>query len=123
MVPLDVPDAPTGPLRAELSGGRGVQLEWRAPADDSNSAVSGYVLEMRDLARSTWQPLRRLDARSTSASVDELPAGRELLFHVSALNRAGAGPYLTLREPTYFAAPPGAFALLHKSVSCLWLFK
>lgn len=112
LVPLlDVPDVPVGPLRAQVSeaGDRSVRLEWNAPQDDGHSAILGYVLEMKDaeMWRSAWQPLKRLDASSTAADVGELPAGRELLFRVGAINKKGVGPYLTLKQPISFIAPPG----------------
>jgi hypothetical protein len=80
---MTVPGAPTG-VTARVQNGD-VLVSWTAPADDGNSAITGYTVVSSPAGAS-------VSAADTSVQVSGLVAGTAYTFTVTATNAVGTGP-------------------------------
>ena len=56
---LKPPSAPRD-LRSAGTTKSSVSVQWVRPDDDGGSKLKGYILEMRELRRQTWQPIEKV---------------------------------------------------------------
>lgn len=92
--PVTRPSAPRG-LRADASRGRGlVRLAWKVPAATGGARVTDYVVQRR--VGNRWKTVPDGRGARLTATVRKLPTGRTTL-RVAAVNRAGQGPWTTVR--------------------------
>ena len=84
-----------------------VTLSWFPPASDGGAAISGYLLERRELTLSTWQRVARVKPIHTSYTVTNLRDGASYFFRVSAENIEGVSVPLTMDGSVLLRRPPG----------------
>lgn len=75
-----------------LAGNAKVDLTWTAP-DAGSSPITDYLIEYSDDGGATWTTFDDGVSPATSGTVTGLSNGVEYVFHVAAVNDAGAGPY------------------------------
>ena len=83
--PGSVPAAPSAPTAVDSS--RGVVVSWAPVADPAGDKVRQYVVMGSD-GGTTVAP-----ANATSVTVEDITPDINYTFRVSAVNRAGQGPY------------------------------
>ena len=86
-----VPDAPRD-LEATADGETRIDLDWRAPADDGGSAVTGYRIELSDDDGSFFDALATTGAAVTRYAHTGLSAGEARHYRVYAVNAEGESP-------------------------------
>ena len=91
--------APRGPLDVTDIARSSVRLSWNPPSDDGGVAVTGYVIERRELTRQNWLRCARVKAHMTSHTVTNLTEGTEYYFRVMAENIEGVGDALQSKAP------------------------
>ena len=100
------PGAPTGV--AGTAGDASAALHWTAPADDGNSATTGY--RITPFVGTTAQTPVDTGSTSTSRTITGLTNGTAYTFKVAATNSVGTGAQSAASDPVTPAAPavPGA---------------
>jgi titin len=86
-VPAARPGAPTGVTA--VAGDTQIVLSWVAPASNGGSPLTGYTVEYRLAAASTWTTAVS-GVVGLSATVDGLTNGSTYIFRVSAVNAIDA---------------------------------
>ena len=117
------PGAPTGV--AGTAGNASVALHWTAPADDGNSAITGY--RITPFIGTAAQTPVDTGSTGTSRTITGLQNGTAYTFKVAATNSVGTGAQSAASDPVTPAAPavPGApgrptGAAGDKSVTLTW---
>ena len=100
-----LPGRPTG-LTATTQGTSQIDLAWTAPTDDGGTAISGYQIEHRSDAGSTWRVLVA-NTNSTAATHTDsgLEHGTTRYYRVSAINAVGTGSPSHVASATTLDAP------------------
>ena len=100
-----IPDPPTN-LIATAQGQNRINLSWTAPADDGGSAITGYRIQWRPDASSTWRNLTTTGVTTTYANTGLDPATTRH-YRVYAINAVGqsANPSNEASATTEAAAP------------------
>ena len=75
-------------------------LTWEAPASDGGSPVTSYVIEKRDVSKSTWLSAGTCDKRDLTFTVRKLFEGTEYVFRVAAENKIGVGEFVSTKPVT-----------------------
>lgn len=101
--PKTVPGVPTSLTTA--IGDQTVNLSWTAPADNGGSAVTDYVIEMKESSSSTWTTVTDGVRTLPSASITGLVNSTPYDFRVSAVNEVGAGAATSSVSATPLATP------------------
>ena len=88
---------------AETSKDR-VVLAWDSPETDGGSALTGYVVERRDVTKTSWVSAGRCDPAATSSTplrfaVTKLIEGNEYEMRVAAENDVGQSDWAALERP------------------------
>ena len=86
-----VPDAPRD-LTATANGEARIDLDWRAPADDGGSAITGYRIEVSADGGSFFEALATTGAAVTRYAHTGLSAGTTRHYQVYAVNAEGESP-------------------------------
>ena len=73
-----------------------ISLAWEAPEKDGGSEVTGYVIEKRDMSKTSWTNAGQCSARDFK--VTRLTEGKSYLFRVAAENKIGTGDWAEIRE-------------------------
>ena len=91
---LVVPTAPTAPIKLTAQGSSSTQIDlsWRPPADDGNSAIKGYKIESRKDGGQFRVIVGDTGSASTEYSHTSLGTGTKYTYRVSAINAEGTGP-------------------------------
>ena len=91
---VSAPAAPAAPTVSALSE-TGLLVEWSAPAQDGNSAVTDYDLRWREQgSTSVWgEPASDTTDTATSARITGLTAGKTYEVQVRAQNAVDAGDW------------------------------
>ncbi|XP_046554801.1 titin-like [Haliotis rubra] len=108
--PFDVPSAPTGPIKVFDVTEDSCVLEWKPPQSDGGTPLTKYIIEMRDVRRSTWNRIDSVKPTELEYEVFNLVLGNEYMFRIIAVNAEGEGPPLNLKEtvqPMRELEPPG----------------
>ena len=85
------PDAPRD-VTATADGETRIDLDWRAPAPDGGSAVTGYRIEVSDDGGSFFVPFETTGAAVTAYAHTGLSAGATRHYRVYAVNAEGESP-------------------------------
>lgn len=99
----DVPSPPMGPLVVTDVTHNSAELEWKPPESDGGTPLTGYLIEYRNITRSTWSKARTVDANTTKFSLKDLLEDTEYYFRVFAINDEGhSQPLMTddVTKPT-----------------------
>lgn len=91
-VPSTVPGTPRN-IAASATGPRSASVSWLPPNDNGGSAVTSYDIQYSWDAGKTWNPAGVTNSAATTSTVNGLPPGRQLVFRVAAINRAGKGAF------------------------------
>ena len=66
-----------------------ITLAWESPDSDGGSALTGYVVEKRDMKRADFVFLANVDAATLQCRATRLFEGCDYMFRVFAENQAG----------------------------------
>lgn len=98
------PSAPTGVVATTAK--RRATVLWSPPASNGGRTVSSYVVQASNDGGRTWQTVRTVNGKTTSASVSGLQYGTTYLFRVAARNAAGVSPFSTPSGGVAPSRPP-----------------
>jgi titin len=84
-----------------------VTLTWKPSRSDGGSPLTGYVVEKRDVRKTTWSKVADVDANTLSCVATKLLEGTPYLFRVMAVNKEGTSAPLEAEEETTPKKPPG----------------
>lgn len=73
-------------------------MSWNPPEDDGGVPITGYIIEHRDIRRSTWMKSGSVGPDITSFKAANLVEGNEYYFRVTAVNDEGQGEWLESKE-------------------------
>lgn len=83
--------APTGLVAVAESSSR-VELYWITPGDPDGDPITGYWIEVSEDSGTTWTNVASdTGSRSTTHTHMGAPAGKALVYRVSAINSGGGG--------------------------------
>lgn len=105
---LVTPGQPCTPEATDITR-TSMQIVWDKPSVDGGSMVSGYYLERRDKKSLRWVKVYKDPISDTKAKVHHLTEGNEYQYRVSAINKAGEGPYSDVSDFYKAADPVGAY--------------
>lgn len=93
-VALAVPSAPRE-VRATITSGNYVEIAWGRPADDGGSDITGYAIEFKEAARTTWRTLIANTETPDALSYihQDVEQGTEYEYRVAAINSQGTGAW------------------------------
>ncbi|RUS90387.1 hypothetical protein EGW08_001882, partial [Elysia chlorotica] len=86
---FDKPSKPLGPLEFSDIKESSVTLSWKPPSSDGGKPIEKYIIEQRDLRRSTWVKAGSVPGDSTTFTADNLSEGNSYMFRVTAINEEG----------------------------------
>jgi len=103
-------DAPSSPrnLRGIEVDSSYITLSWDSPDNDGGSALTGYVIEKRDVKRAEYMFLANVDASTLQYKAIRLFEGCDYLFRVFAENQAGLSQPCELDKPIKARTPYGS---------------
>ena len=104
----DVPSAPQN-LRGTEVDASYITLAWDIPATDGGSAITGYVIEKKDIKRADYVLVANVDATTLQCKATKLFEGSEYLFRVFAENQVGLSKPCELDKPIKARIPYGLF--------------
>ena len=110
---LDVPSSPENVRGVEVDSTY-ITLAWDSPASDGGSALTGYVVEKRDMKRADYVFVANLDAATLQYKATRLFEGCDYMFRVFAENQAGLSQPAELDKPIKARIPYGL---------CIYFFK
>ncbi|XP_072021853.1 twitchin-like isoform X7 [Amphiura filiformis] len=99
VIVLDRPTQPVGPLEYTEPTRESIKLNWKAPEDDGNGTISGYIVEKRDANRDNWTKVTSA-APISGYTVQDLHEGNNYVFRVSAVNQYGVSDPLEGKQVT-----------------------
>ena len=92
-------------LRATADGQNAIDLSWSAPSNTGGNPVTGYLIEVSDDGRVTWDTLvANTGSAATSYEHTGLSPNRAYTYQVSAITSEGTGPPSNLASAA--TAPP-----------------
>ena len=103
---LDIPEAPGKPEVTAVDSQQ-ITITWSPPKSDGGSPVTGYIVEKKETSAIKWTKAHRDTVTETSLVVKDLIKGKEYVFHVAAVNKAGTGPFSEPSEPRITKPPYG----------------
>lgn len=74
-------------------------MKWQEPESNGGIDIQNYIVEKRDVTKTSWLAAVTVDADALSCTVPKLFEGTQYLFRVSAENKIGTGPAAELTEP------------------------
>ena len=84
-----------------------ITVAWDAPSSDGGAPITGYILEKRDAARTTWTQVAEVGPDMLKYKVTKLFEGNEYLFRVAAQNTIGLGTYGQIEDGVIAKLPFG----------------
>ena len=94
----DVPGPPKNFAVTSVSE-KDIGLKWAEPDFDGGCDVKGYIIEMRESNKRTWQKAGAVTAdEKREFLVEPLIAGQQYVFRVAAENDAGVGEWTELPQ-------------------------
>lgn len=93
---LDKPQPPED-LKVDAITPENVTISWSPPTDDGGSPVTEYIIEKRDMKRSTWSQAGTTS--ETTFTVPKLLEGNSYKFRVRAKNEQGPSEPAETSEP------------------------
>ena len=111
---MSIPDVPSAPqnLRGTEVDASYITLAWDIPATDGGSALTGYVIEKKDMKRADYVFLANVDAATLQYKATRLFEGFDYLFRVFAENPAGLSKPCELDKPIKARIPYGLFVFM-----------
>jgi len=103
---LDAPSSPRNLRGIEVDSSY-ITLSWESPDNDGGSALTGYVIEKRDMKRAEYMFLANVDATTLQYKATRLFEGCDYMFRVFAENQAGLSQPCELDKPITARMPYG----------------
>ena len=94
--PYDVPSSPRNLIVSEVIG-QTVRLQWDPPENDGGKPIRAYIIERRDINRTTW--LKEARCRTTAYEIENIPLGSKHLVRVAAENEEGFSAPCEIDKP------------------------
>ncbi|KAJ6665025.1 hypothetical protein lerEdw1_005256, partial [Lerista edwardsae] len=95
-------------LHVADSSNSSISLAWQQP--DEGDAPSGYILEMRAEDTKDWSKCTKIPISGTSYTVGGLQERQKYFFRIRAVNEAGVGEPIELKDGVLAMPPPGLCA-------------
>lgn len=89
-----LPSSPVGPLEITNVQRTAISIKWKAPKDDGDSPILGYIVERKTPKALLWTRVDKVNAHTLEQCCTNLYEKSEYLFRVSAVNVIGQSPYL-----------------------------
>jgi len=88
---VKVLDRPSPPRNLKINDitGNSMHLAWKSPEDDGGSAITGYIVEVKQLDRDMWSDLATTNQRELQFTATGLKLGKLYAYRVSAKNKYG----------------------------------
>jgi len=80
-------------------------ITWSPPVDDGGDALTGYVIEKREDAATSWSEVAKVGAFFKMYTIPGLTEGLKYHFRVSAVNSVGQGPPAATKDPVLIKSP------------------
>ncbi|XP_061466182.1 immunoglobulin superfamily member 22 isoform X2 [Rhineura floridana] len=93
-------------LHVADSSNSSISLAWQQP--DEGDPPSGYILEMRAEDTKEWSKCTKIPISGTSYTVGGLQERQKYFFRIRAVNEAGVGEPIELKEGVPAMPPPAA---------------
>jgi len=116
-----VKDKPSPPLKLRVKevSKNYVVVAWDIPENDGGSPITGYMVEKKDINKTSFMNAGRVGADTLELKVTKLVEGNEYYFRVCAENSIGESDWATIAEPVKARLPFGMLQkmLIHASTS------
>ena len=91
-------DKPSPPLNLKTKevNKEYVILAWESPDTDGGSPLTGFIIERKDVTKTSWVSAGRCDANTFYFKVTKLIEGNEYEFQVAAENDVGQSDWANL---------------------------
>lgn len=99
--PYDVPSPPKNLVVKDIIG-QAVTIQWDAPESDGGKPIRGYIIERRDVQRTTW--LKEGRSKATTFEIESLPLGGQHIIRVTAENEEGLSAPCEIDKPVQIDA-------------------
>lgn len=111
---LRISDVPSAPQNVQVTsyGKSFAEVSWDAPEDDGGVPVTSYLVERKDISRTSWIRVNEVNAGTMTCTARQLVEGNKYLLRVSAINDIGQGPCTEIVEPVTAKCPFGKFVCL-----------
>lgn len=124
---VSVPDKPTGPLEVMDIQQSSCQISWQPPEKDGGEPVTGYLVERRDVKKSTWVRVTSVKSDTTAVTVEGLLEDVDYMIRISAINKVGPSEPLETDKPVrprnpYSVPSPPLGPLQVRRLNTSWLF-
>ncbi|XP_042302172.1 immunoglobulin superfamily member 22 isoform X1 [Sceloporus undulatus] len=93
-------------LHVADSSNSSISLAWQQP--DEGDPPSGYILEMRAEDTKEWSKCTKIPITGTNYTVGGLQERQKYFFRIRAVNEAGVGEPIELKEGVLAMPPPAA---------------
>ncbi|CAF4929782.1 unnamed protein product, partial [Rotaria sp. Silwood1] len=94
--PYDVPSPPKNLTVKDIIG-QTVRVQWDPPENDGGKLIRAYIIERRDVQRTTW--LKEGRCKTTTYEIESLPLGAQHLIRVTAENEEGLSAPCEIDKP------------------------
>jgi hypothetical protein len=99
--PYDVPSPPKNLVVNEIIG-QMVRIQWDAPENDGGKPIRAYIIERREMQRTTW--LKEARCKSTTYEIESLPLNGQHVIRVTAENEEGLSAPCEIDKPVQIDA-------------------
>uniref|UniRef100_A0A915PMX8 Titin n=1 Tax=Setaria digitata TaxID=48799 RepID=A0A915PMX8_9BILA len=89
----DVPGAPENAHITDISS-YSAKVQWDVPSDDGGSAITGYIIEKRELSRRAYHRVAQVSNEITNCHLDDLKMNTSYMVRIAAVNKYGISEYL-----------------------------
>ncbi|XP_045510204.1 titin-like [Colias croceus] len=100
-----VPSPPTAPLEMRMVGNNMVMTCWGTPEWDGGAPLLGYNIAIRDVTKTMWIEVGKVDANNLQFNVRDLNENHTYMVRIYARNEIGLSEPLESDEP--FKVLPG----------------
>ena len=76
-----------------------VVISWESPDSDGGSPLTGFIVERKDVTKTSFVSAGRCDVNTFNFKVTKLIEGNEYEFHVAAENDIGQSDWASLDKP------------------------
>ena len=102
---LDVPSEPVGPVILCDIQRTSCTIEWKPPLE--GHPLTGYSIERKEVTRSFYSKVQKVEAHITKYCVSNLIDGNEYYFRIIAENEIGGSKPLEMADPVLIKSPYG----------------
>ena len=92
-------------------------IMWDAPESDGGAPVTKYIVEKRDVSRTSYTKAGTVDGDTFILKVEKLIEGKEYTFQVAAENEIGQSDWAKLDGPVLTRLP---FGMSNTSIRALF---